>query len=204
MQFYIKQAAIAALYVALTLAVWPIAFGAIQIRISEVLMILILFNHKHLTGLTLGVIIANLFNVGVMHWDMLFGTLGTLTAGLLMVVFRKKPAIALIFPVINNAFFVAISLYLTWPTATWMNIDFTNFGTFMFYFTGVFVGQVISAYIFGLVAYYFINKNKDLVAFLACDHLRVYHTESSNNANFNDQNEKNDLFETNKDNNKEN
>ena len=45
-RFIASSAIIAALYVALTWVLAPISYGAIQFRISEVLLLLVFFNPK--------------------------------------------------------------------------------------------------------------------------------------------------------------
>ena len=55
----VQASLIAALYAALTLAVAPIAFGAVQFRISELLTVLPLFTATAIPGLTLGCALAN-------------------------------------------------------------------------------------------------------------------------------------------------
>lgn len=72
-----KIGLIAALYAALTLVVAPISYGAIQLRLSEGLNHLAVFNKRYILGLTLGCAIANLFSpLGLV--DIVFGTFGTL------------------------------------------------------------------------------------------------------------------------------
>ena len=56
-----SNALLAALYVALTL-VNPIAWGALQFRVSDMLMVIPFFNRKYIYGATMGVIIANSFS----------------------------------------------------------------------------------------------------------------------------------------------
>ena len=75
---YIAQgAAIAALYVVLTLIFAPISYGAVQVRIAEALTILPLFTSAAVPGLFVGCLIANIFGGGVI-WDVIFGSLATL------------------------------------------------------------------------------------------------------------------------------
>lgn len=52
---------LAAVYVALTV-INPIGTGAIQFRISEMLCVIPFFNRKYITGMILGVGIANIFS----------------------------------------------------------------------------------------------------------------------------------------------
>lgn len=63
---------IAALYVAVSLLVAPLAFGAFQFRISEMFNHLIVFNKKYFFGIVIGVFITNLFSpMGL--YDLTFG-----------------------------------------------------------------------------------------------------------------------------------
>ncbi|MBQ6386433.1 MAG: QueT transporter family protein [Lachnospiraceae bacterium] len=75
--FMAQGAAIAALYVVLTLAFVPISFAAVQVRIAEALTILPLFTPAAIPGLFIGCIIANLMG-GAIIWDVIFGSIATL------------------------------------------------------------------------------------------------------------------------------
>lgn len=68
---------VAALYVALTMGLPALAYGAVQLRFSEGLNHLAVFNKRYILALTIGVFIVNIFSpMGIV--DMVFGTLGTL------------------------------------------------------------------------------------------------------------------------------
>lgn len=56
-----SNALLAALYVVLTV-VNPIGWGALQLRVSEMLMVIPFFNRKYIYGAIIGVIIANSFS----------------------------------------------------------------------------------------------------------------------------------------------
>lgn len=74
-------AVVGAAYAALTMALAPISFGAVQFRISEVFCILPFFLPHTAVGLFLGCAAANLLSAaGIM--DVVFGSLATLLAGL--------------------------------------------------------------------------------------------------------------------------
>lgn len=70
-----KMALVASLYIVLTLAVAPVAFGPIQFRISEILNFLGLHNRRYLYGLTLGAVIVNMYQFGLI--DMVIGGAST-------------------------------------------------------------------------------------------------------------------------------
>jgi len=72
-----QSAAIAALYVVLTLVFAPISFGPVQVRIAEMLCILPAFTPAAIPGLFIGCMIANLIGGGVVL-DVIFGSIATL------------------------------------------------------------------------------------------------------------------------------
>jgi uncharacterized membrane protein len=72
-----QGAAIAALYVVLTLVFAPISFGPMQVRISEILTILPLFTPAAIPGLFIGCIIGNIAG-GAIILDVIFGSIATL------------------------------------------------------------------------------------------------------------------------------
>lgn len=104
----VRTAVIAALYAALTLAVAPIAYGAVQFRISEALTILPLLCPDAIVGLTIGCFLANIPS-GL--WDMFLGALATLVAATLTRVSRKW-YFGIIPPVVVNAFVVPLIIIL--------------------------------------------------------------------------------------------
>lgn len=70
-------AAIAALYVVLTMLFAPISFAAMQVRIAEALTILPMFTPMAIPGLFLGCLLANLLG-GAVVLDVVFGSIATL------------------------------------------------------------------------------------------------------------------------------
>ena len=58
----LRQAIIASLYVVLVLIFHFVSFDAIQFRVAELLLILVFFDKKSVVGLTIGVVISNLFH----------------------------------------------------------------------------------------------------------------------------------------------
>ena len=72
-----QGAAIAAIYVVLTLIFAPISFGVMQIRVAEMPTILPMFTPAAIPGLFLGCLMANILG-GAVVWDVVFGSLATL------------------------------------------------------------------------------------------------------------------------------
>ena len=83
-----QSALIAAVYTVLTLALAPLSFGQMQVRVSEALTLLCVFSPSAVIGVTLGCAISNAvgFFTGANilgAFDIVFGTLATLLAAVL-------------------------------------------------------------------------------------------------------------------------
>ena len=104
-----QGAAIAALYVVLTLIFAPISFGEMQVRISEALTILPLFTPAAVPGLFVGCILANLLG-GAVVWDVIFGSLATLIGAVGGYLLRKNRWLVPLPTVLSNAVIVPFVL----------------------------------------------------------------------------------------------
>ena len=106
----VTAAIVGAVYASLTLALMPISFGVIQLRISEALCILPFFMPCTAWGLFLGCAAANLIAGNIM--DVIFGSLATLLAALASAYIGKRNhgvtggILACLMPVIFNAVIV--------------------------------------------------------------------------------------------------
>ncbi len=116
-EFIITGALIAAAYAGLTYLsnTFGLAYGPIQLRVSEVLTILPVFTPAAIPGLTVGCFIANIgsFNIA----DMVFGTFATLLAALLTYMLRdikikNIPLLSMLMPVIINAVIIGFEIAL--------------------------------------------------------------------------------------------
>lgn len=94
-------AAIAAVYVVLTMLVAPIAFGPIQFRLSEALAILPVFTPAAIPGLFIGCLLSNILG-GCVVWDVIFGSLATLIGAVGTWLLRKHQKLACLPPIISN------------------------------------------------------------------------------------------------------
>ena len=114
-----RTAIIAAIYAVVTLVIAPFAYGNIQFRVSEVLVLLALFDPLYIGGLTLGCLIANLLGPnGPM--DVIFGTLATFISvyaiyltGKIIKNYKVKLLIASIWPTIFNGLIIGWMLHIT-------------------------------------------------------------------------------------------
>lgn len=141
----LRQSIIAALYVVLILIFHFLSFNDIQFRIAELLLILILFDNKSFYGLTIGVIIANLFSP-LLLYDITFGVTASILTMLFMILFKKWPYIALLMPSLINGPIIGLMLYLA------LDLPFllTSFS--------VFIGEFVVTYVIGLPIYYLLKK----------------------------------------------
>lgn len=114
-----RQALVAALYAVLTVAINPLSYGNIQFRIAEILVFLCFFRHDYIIGLTLGCLIANLFSP-MLLWDITMGVGATIIA-LFLITKSKNIYIAAIWPIIANAFIVALELHLALELPYWLS-----------------------------------------------------------------------------------
>ena len=110
--FYLTHAAaIAALYVVLTMAAnaMGLANHAIQIRFSEALTILPFFTPAAISGLFVGCIISNLMT-GCALLDVLFGALATLLGAIGTRLLHKNKWLAPICPILSNTLIIPFIL----------------------------------------------------------------------------------------------
>lgn len=115
---------IAAVYVALTLLIQPLSFGAVQFRVSELLTILPVYTSAAVPGLTVGCFLANLIGLAsganpAGAWDLLFGTAATGLAALLTHACRRVrwfglPLLSTLPPVLLNAAIVGTELFVVY------------------------------------------------------------------------------------------
>lgn len=127
---------IAALYVAVSLLIAPLAFSSIQFRISEMFNHLVVFNKKYFFGIIIGVFIANLFSpLGVI--DLFFGV-GMSVISLVITIFSAKFIKGIIERMVFNTIIFALFSFLI---AIELNIVFGL--PFLFGWLTVAVGEIV-------------------------------------------------------------
>ena len=117
---FVRIAMIAAVYTVVSLALAPISYGNIQVRIAEALTILPLLSKPSIYGVTLGCFLTNLLGafMGVNPTgfiDAIIGTLATFLAAECTYMLKDKtvkgfPLWSVLMPVIFNFFFVGAEL----------------------------------------------------------------------------------------------
>ena len=132
-----RTAIIAAIYVATTFAIAPFAYGNIQFRISEVLVLLALFDPLYISGLTLGCLIANILGPnGLM--DVIFGTFATFLSvcaiyfiGKIIKNYKVKLVLSSIFPTIFNGLIIGWMLNKLYGLPLLLSIGEVALGEFI-------------------------------------------------------------------------
>ncbi|WP_294497901.1 QueT transporter family protein [uncultured Gemmiger sp.] len=148
-----RVAMVAAVYAVLCLVLAPFSFGAIQVRVAEILTLMPIFGAEYIAAVTVGCFLSNLLGVAMgttAAVDILFGTAATLLAALVTYQLRnirwKGLAIpAAIPPVLFNAVIVGpeIAIFfsgspVTVPLIAWNALT-------------VGVGEVISCMVLGVL-----------------------------------------------------
>ncbi|MCI0502610.1 MAG: QueT transporter family protein [Fusobacteria bacterium] len=147
-KYFAEIAIIAAIYIVLTVGLSFISYSNIQFRISEALLVLVLFRKSAIPGLILGCFIANLFGpLGIP--DLIFGTLGTVIAVWGIYMLREKNILVALLPgIVANTIFVGLELKI------FLNIPFFV-GSL-----GVLIGETVVLYTLGVLFFYALKKLK--------------------------------------------
>ncbi len=118
--YMVQAAVIAALYAVLTVLQNTLLPGSaslpVQFRISEVLTILAVYTPAAIPGLTIGCMIANISSLSALGpYDMIFGTLASFLAVVMMYQFRKLrlfslPILSALIPALANGIIVGLEI----------------------------------------------------------------------------------------------
>ena len=148
---------VAAIYVAVTLIGAPLAYGSMQFRVSEALMLLCFYNRDHIASLSIGCFIANIYST-VGPVDTVVGTSATVLAGICIYLCRKEGSstrllLCSLFPVIFNAVFVGaeITILTTEPLSFWMTA------------ASIALGELVCVTILGTTLFKLLERNKTFV-----------------------------------------
>ena len=146
---YITEAsAIAALYVAITIAIGPLGNATIQCRISEAMCVLPIFTPAAIPGLTIGCLISNVAT-GCLWQDVLFGTLATLIGAVGARLLRHIWWLTPLPTVVANTLIVPFVLSYAYGVPDGIPFLMLTVG----------IGEVISAYALGIALYFALYKN---------------------------------------------
>lgn len=153
-----QAAVIAALNTVLTYAqyfLWPESTSmAIQVRISEAMLVLAFFTPAAVPGMTIGCLLFNLTYAGTLPLDWLVGTLATLLAvwGMRMtrnITVKGYPILGMLLPALTNGLLVGWELtYYIGEASFWYNALF------------VALGELIALLVVGTILFYALKSRK--------------------------------------------
>ena len=151
----VMHALVAGIYTALCIVLGAYAFGPVQIRIAELLMVLCIFDKKFIYSLTFACFVTNIYGVmnGMDYFmlDIIFGTLATLLSGILMyklrnIRYKGLPLLSFVMPAVFNGIIVGAELtYYFWAGGSSVLMLFGVNAL------SVFAGEMISILILGIV-----------------------------------------------------
>ena len=158
-KFITTAAIVAALYVVLSLLTYTFSYLEIQCRIAEALCMTIFYTPAGIFGVVIGCFITNI--IGGSPLDMIFGTAATLIAALLTYpivrtirkkhgpVLKMKHALLIPIPtVLVNAIIIPFVLYFGFGVTSFANAN-SMLPVLLLLSLSVFIGEVISCYVFG-------------------------------------------------------
>lgn len=126
---FIEIAMVAAIYAVLTVAVSPLSYGAVQLRFSEILVLLCFYNRKYCVSMTLGCAIANIFSPMAL-FDIPFGTVATLLS-VICIYKSRNLIVSSIFPTIFNGVIVGGELYFSLKEPFLISVGTVALGEFL-------------------------------------------------------------------------
>ncbi len=154
---YLTRAAfVAAMYVALTWLsnFFGLASGAVQLRLGEALCVLPYFMPSAVPGLFVGCIVSNL-TMSANIFDIIFGSLATLIGAYAASKVKHKWLVPLPTVIANTVVvpLVIVFCYTSEVESVWAYLLVT---------LGVFAGEVISAYVLGIILLSALDKRKEI------------------------------------------
>lgn len=124
----LRLSAVSSLYILFTIVIYPISYGPIQFRISEVLVLLVFFRKDYGYSIIIGCLVSNLFSP-LGYLDLIFGV--TQTAITVFLISKSKNLfLSSIYPVITMPI-IALELYLLDVFPFWFGSLTTIAGEFL-------------------------------------------------------------------------
>lgn len=146
-KFITMSAAIAAIYVVLTIVFAPISFLAVQVRIAEALTALPMFSLAAIPGLFIGCLFGNLLG-GAVVWDIVFGSIATLIGAVGSYLLRKNRWLVPIPPIVSNSLIVPFVLKYAYGMDLPIPVLILD----------VFIGELLGCYVLGELLISIIEK----------------------------------------------
>ena len=144
------NAIVSALYVIMVFVLGFMSYNSLQIRLAEILILLVLINKKYTIGITIGCFIANLIGpFGLI--DAVIGGIATLLSCIFVVLFKKPIFSIIIVPICN----ILVGIELAYLYSF-------NFEAFIINTLWVMLGEAIAMTV-GYFVFKSVSKNQDIV-----------------------------------------
>lgn len=151
--FLIKSAVIAAIYAVLTLMLPILSYSSIQLRFSEIMVLLVFYNRRFIPGLVLGCMLANLASP-IAIFDVIFGSLASYISFRFMTR-QKNLFIASLFQVASMIIPALLTYFL---------LDST--GAFIIMLLQFMASEFIVVSILGVSVFKVLEKNKGFMTYI--------------------------------------
>lgn len=161
-RFWAQAGMIAALYTVLSVALGPLSYGAVQLRLSEALWVFLVFTPAAVPGLFVGCLLSNIIGMFMgltIPADIIFGSLTTLVAAWTGYLLRKNAALTPAPSVILNA------LIIGWEVHVFFTPEVPIYLCMLY----VGIGQALSCYVVGEPLLFFLRKSKALNRFFSLE-----------------------------------
>ena len=145
----VRCGVVAAIYVVLCMALQPLSYGAVQVRVAEALCLLPVFGAEYIAGVVLGCFLANLLG----------STIVDVTYKLRNIRFKGLAVAASLPPVLFNAVIIGIEIAVMFPDPTssapiWLACITNGIS--------VGIGELISCTVLGVLLVKIIESSKAL------------------------------------------
>lgn len=150
--FMTHAAAVAAVYVVLTMVFAPISFGPIQFRIAEAMCILPCFTPAAVPGVAAGCLLSNLL-CGAAPLDVLFGSLATLIGAVGTYQLRKVKWLVCVPPIVSNTVIIPWVLRFAYGSADLIPFAMVTVG----------VGEILAIGVLGNLLLMTLDRYKSMV-----------------------------------------
>ena len=150
--FTVQAAAIAAIYVVLTVVFTPLSFGHIQVRFAEALTVLPFFTPAAIPGLFIGCIIGNGLGQAI-PLDIVLGSFATLIGALGSYALRRHKFLVPLPPIISNTIVVPFILFYGYGFNLPISLMMLTVG----------VGEIISCGVLGTILLTALLKYNDVL-----------------------------------------
>jgi uncharacterized membrane protein len=157
LRFWLQAAAIGGVYAVLTIVLFPISYGPVQVRVSEALTVLPFFTPAAVPGLFIGCLISNAV-MSPYPLDFILGSAATLAAAALSYALRRRRWLVPLPPVVVNGVAIGAMLYYVYGVRVLPNADFA----LLLDMASVAVGEAIACYAIGLPLLKYLERHRSI------------------------------------------